>query len=224
MVIYRRDINVWTLYVTRLIVHGNNLWPFLTLNAPKVWHQSMPKKGNLSLVTNYRGISLMSIAAKIYNKMILNRVLPFVEPLLRKNQNGFRCGSSTLSQILCLCRIIDLALVFVDFSKAFDSIDRNKMFEILKLYGIPDKIIAAIKVFYTNTVSTVLSPDGETSPFSRCCAYQLIQFQVTVLNCHLEEVPDTQQSIWQILTWWHHAYQSISSWHTISPAISWAGI
>ena len=40
------------------------------------------------------------------------------------------------------------------------------MFEILKLYGIPDKIIAAIKVLYTNTVSTVLSPDGETSPFS----------------------------------------------------------
>ena len=107
----------------------------------------MPKKGDLSLVTNYRGISLMPIAAKIYNKMILNRVVPFVEPLLRKNQNGFRRGRSTLSQILCLRRIIeecklsnrDLALVFVDFSKAFDSIDRNKMFEILKLYGIPEK-------------------------------------------------------------------------------------
>ena len=151
---------------------------FHTLNAPKIWHQSqiipMPKKGDLSLVTNYRGISLMSIAAKIYNKMILNRLVPHVEPLLRKNQNGFRRGRSTLSQILCLRRIIeecklsnrDLALVFVDFSKAFDSIDRNKIFEILKLYGIPDQIISAIKVLYTNTTSTVLSPDGETSPFS----------------------------------------------------------
>ena len=56
--------------------------------------------------------------------------------------------------------------MFVDFSKAFDSIDRNKMFEILKLYGIPDQIISAIKVLYTNTTSTILSPDGETSPFS----------------------------------------------------------
>ena len=149
-----------------------------TLKAPQIWHQSqiipMPKKGDLSLVTNYRGISLMSIAAKIYNKMILNRLVPFIDPILRKNQNGFRRGRSTLSQILCLRRIIeecklsnrDLALVFVDFSKAFDSVDRNKMFEILKLYGIPDKMISAIKVMYTDTTSTILSPDGETPPFS----------------------------------------------------------
>ena len=146
--------------------------------APKVWHKSqiipLPKKGDLSLVTNYRGISLMAIAAKLYNKMILNRIVPFVEPLLRKNQNGFRRGRSTLSQILCLRRIIeesklsnrDLALVFVDFSKAFDSVDRSKMFDILKLYGIPDKIITAIKVLYTDTSSTILTSDGETPPFS----------------------------------------------------------
>ena len=53
-----------------------------TFKAPKIWHQSqiipMPKKGDLSLVTNYRGISLMSIAAKLYNKMILNRIVPFL--------------------------------------------------------------------------------------------------------------------------------------------------
>jgi len=55
--------------------------------------------------------------------------------------------------------------VFVDFSKAFDSVDRSKMFEILKLYGIPDQIIAAIKVMYTGTSSTVLSTDGETPSF-----------------------------------------------------------
>ena len=60
----------------------------------------------------------------------------------------------TLSQILCLRRLLeesqasnrDLALVFVDFSKAFDSVDREKMFEILKLYGIPNTIISAIRV------------------------------------------------------------------------------
>ena len=70
----------------------------------------MPKKGDLSLVTNYRGIcqyAIMSIAAKIYNKMILNRLVPFIDPILRKNQNGFRRGRSTLSQILCLRRIIE---------------------------------------------------------------------------------------------------------------------
>ena len=116
----------------------------------------------------------MAIAAKLYNKMLLNRLVPFVGPLLRKNQNGFRRGRTTLSQILCLRRLLeeaqasnrDLALVFVDFSKAFDSVDREKMFEILKLYGIPDKIISAIRVLYTDTSSTILTTDGETPPFS----------------------------------------------------------
>ena len=116
----------------------------------------------------------MAIAAKLYNKIILNRLVPFIEPLLRKNQNSLRRGRSTLSQILCLRRIIeesklsnrDLALVFFDFSKAFDSVDRNKLFEILKLHGIPDKIISAIKVLYTDTSSTILTRDGETPAFS----------------------------------------------------------
>ena len=80
-----------------------------------------------------RGILLMPIAAKIYNKFLLNRLIPFVGPILCKNQNGFRRGRSTLSQILFLRRMIEesnlsnlyLALVFVDFSKAFDSVDRS---------------------------------------------------------------------------------------------------
>ena len=109
--------------------------------CPSTWRTSqiipVPKKGDLTLVTNYRGISLLPIAAKIYNKLILNRLLPKVEPLLRKNQNGFRAGRSTLSQILALRRIIEeitnfnkeAVFIFVDFSKAFDSIDRSKMFE-----------------------------------------------------------------------------------------------
>ena len=150
---------------------------FSTLTPPKIWRTSqiipVPKKGDLSLANNYRGISLMSIAAKIYNKLLLNRLIPVVEPILRKNQNGFRRGRSTLSQILCLRRLIeesnmskiDLALVFVDFSKAFDSVDRSKMFEILRLYGIPEGIIAAIKVMYTDNSSTVMTTDGETQAF-----------------------------------------------------------
>ena len=144
--------------------------------CPTSWRTSqiipVPKKGDLTLVTNYRGISLLPIAAKIYNKLILNRLLPKVEPLLRKNQNGFRAGRSTLSQILALRRIIEeitncnkeAVFIFVDFSKAFDSIDRTKMFEILGLYGIPEPIIEAIKVLYTNTSSTIMTPDGETEP------------------------------------------------------------
>ena len=145
--------------------------------CPSVWRCSqiipVPKKGDLSLPTNYRGISLMPIAAKLYNKLILNRLIPFIDPLLRDNQNGFSSGRTTISQILCLRRLLeeselcklDLSLVFVDFSKAFDSVDRSKMFEILELYGIPQKIISAIKVLYTNSHSKIITSDGETKPF-----------------------------------------------------------
>ena len=52
----------------------------------------MPKKGDLSLPSNYRGISLTSFAAKIYNKLILNRLIPFVGPIIKlysgQNANG----------------------------------------------------------------------------------------------------------------------------------------
>ena len=49
-----------------------------------------PKKGDLGLASNYRGITLTSIAAKIYNSMLLNQIQPEGDKVLRKNQNGFR--------------------------------------------------------------------------------------------------------------------------------------
>jgi len=133
----------------------------------------VPKKGDLTSASNYRGITLMPIAAKIYNKMILNRIVPILDPLLRKNQNGFRKGRSTLSQILSIRRILEemrklnkeVTICFVDFKKAFDSISRELMFDILKLYGIPDKIVLAIRALYTSTKAKVVSPDGDTDLF-----------------------------------------------------------
>ena len=57
---------------------------FTQFSCPSVWPKSQifpfPKKGDLSLATNYRGISLLSIAAKIYNKLILNRLVPKIDP------------------------------------------------------------------------------------------------------------------------------------------------
>ena len=114
---------------------------FLTFGskAKQYKHLQTPKKRGPSLVNNYRGIFLMSISAKIYNKLLLNHLIPHVEPLLRNNQNGFRKGRSTLSQAFSIRRIIeesnqcnvDLALIFVDFSKAFNSVCRIKMLKFL---------------------------------------------------------------------------------------------
>ena len=56
-----------------------------------------PKKGDLGLAKNYRGITLTSIAAKIYNALQRNHIEPKIDNILRKNQNGFRRNRSTTS-------------------------------------------------------------------------------------------------------------------------------
>ena len=66
-----------------------------------------PKKGDLGLAKNYRGITLTSIAAKIYNALLRNRREPKIDFILRKKQNGFRRNRSTTSQILTIRRILE---------------------------------------------------------------------------------------------------------------------
>ena len=134
----------------------------------------IPKSGDLTKTDNYRGISLSSVVAKVYNRMILNRIRPILDPLLRINQNGFREKRTTTTQVLALRRIIEgvkrkhlpAVMTFIDFKKAFDTIHRGKLMQILRAYGIPARIVQSISNVYANTSAKVLSPDGETKIFS----------------------------------------------------------
>ena len=143
-----------------------DLWSFMNIIP-------VPKSGDLSNTNNYRGISLICIVAKIYNRMILNRIRSVIDLKLRINQNGFRPGRSTVAQILTLRRIIEgvkanhlpAIITFIDFKKAFDSIHRAKMMRILKAYGIPPNLLRAIEAMYSNTKARVTTPDGETEQF-----------------------------------------------------------
>ena len=93
--------------------------------------------------------------------------------ILSKNQNGFRRNRSTTSQILTIRRILEgvrekhiqAKLLFVGFTKAFDSIHRGKMEQILQAYGLPKETVAAITILYRNTKVKVRSPDGDTEYF-----------------------------------------------------------
>ena len=128
-----------------------------------------PKKGDLGLAKNYRSITLTSIAAKIYNALTLASIEPKTDNILRKNQNGFRRNRSTTLQILTIRRILEgvraknllATILFVDFTKAFDSIHRGKIEQILRAYGPPKEIVAAITTLYRNTKVKVRSPDGD---------------------------------------------------------------
>ena len=88
-----------------------------------------PKKGDLSIAKNYRGITLTAISAKIYNLLLLNRIRPEVGLglTLTLTLNGFRSNRSTSGQILTIRRMLEgvhaknlpATLLFIDFSKAY---------------------------------------------------------------------------------------------------------
>ena len=132
-----------------------------------------PKKGDLGLAKNYQSITLTSIVAKIYNALLRDRIEPKIDKILRKNQNGFRRKRSTTSQILTIRRIfegvraknLEATILYVDFTKAFDSIHWGKMEQILLAYGLPEESIAVIMMLYRNTQIKFRSPDGDTDYF-----------------------------------------------------------
>ena len=96
-----------------------------------------------------------------------------MDNILRKNQNSFRRNRSTTSEILTIRGILEgvmaknlqATILFVDFTKAFDSIHRGKMEQILLAYGLPKENVATIMILYRNTKVKVRSPDGDTNYF-----------------------------------------------------------
>ena len=106
----------------------------------------IPKKGNLSLCGNYRGIMLLSVPGKVLNGVILQRLKAAVDAELRDNQAGFRPNRSCADQIATLRIILEqsqefrspLYAGFLDFEKAFDSLDREVLWQLMRHYAIPE--------------------------------------------------------------------------------------
>ncbi len=113
----------------------------------------LPKKGDISLLTNWRGISLMPHMSKLFNRILLNRLLPHIDPQLNWGQNGFRPERNTAGHIMCVTALCDIARsrkgfplhgTYVDFSKAFDSITWKAIELALRRWNVPDCLIACI--------------------------------------------------------------------------------
>ena len=68
----------------------------------------IPKSGNLEEVGNYRGNALSAVIVKIINNMLLNRIQPYIDPLLIPNKNEFRSGRSTIAHIIALRILIEV--------------------------------------------------------------------------------------------------------------------
>ena len=144
-------------------------------NVPKDWRKDfivkLPKKGDLSNCQNWRGIQLLSLPSKSLTRIILERIKTAGDEKLREEQAGFRTGRSCADQITTLRIIVEQSLEcqsplyinFIDFKKAFDMIDRTTIWNVMKHYGLPQKIINIIRSLYEATVCQVIH-DSELSP------------------------------------------------------------
>ena len=136
----------------------NQIWT--TEEIPAEWKKGLlvklPKHGDLSQCGKWRGITLLSIPSKVLTKIILERMKDALDQTLRDEQAGFRKERSCTDQIATLRVIVEqtiewqtpLYICFVDFEKAFDSIDRQTIWNILLHYGVPIKMIHIIKTLF----------------------------------------------------------------------------
>ena len=145
---------------------------------PTEWKKGIitivPKAGDLSVCSNNRGITLLSVALKILNRILISRITPGLEQILRDNQAGFRHGRSCCEQIFVVRQLFErckefsnhpIFACFVDYKAAFDSVDRTILWEALALYGIPDRYINLIKEGYDGFTAQVNVGGTLTDPF-----------------------------------------------------------
>ena len=138
------------------------------INNNKIdWKRSVfipiPKKGNPKECSNYHTIVLISHASKIILKILQARLQQYVNHELPDVQAGFRKGRGTRDQIANIHWIIKKArefqrniyFCFIDYAKAFDCVDLNKLWKILKEMGISDHLTCLLRNMYAGQEATV---------------------------------------------------------------------
>ena len=111
----------------------------------------IPKKGNAKECSNYHTIALISHASKVMLKILQAKLQQYMNHEIPDVQAGFRKGKGTRDQIASIGWIIEKArefkkniyFCFIDYAKAFDCVDHNKLWKILKEMGIPDHMTAS---------------------------------------------------------------------------------
>ena len=130
-----------------------------TQQWPPGWKKSVfipiPKKGNAEECLNYHTIALISHGSKVMLKILQARLQWYMNRELPDVQTGFSKGRGTRDQITNICWIIEktrkfqknIYFCFIDYAKAFDCVDHNKLWKIKEM-GIPDHLICLLRNLY----------------------------------------------------------------------------
>ena len=120
-------------------------------------------KGDTKEWNNYRGVTLLSIQGKVLAWILLSRIRQQLLDHQRPGQSGFTPKRSTVDRILALRILTErmrdfqrgLLAAYIDFRKAFDSVNRGVLWRILDLRGIPSQLVRLISGLYSSTESAV---------------------------------------------------------------------
>ncbi|KAL5250782.1 hypothetical protein ACHWQZ_G016501 [Mnemiopsis leidyi] len=138
-----------------------------TGTLPEVWKSAsvvaLFKKGTKSDPLNYGPVSLTCILCKVYEKLVREHLLDFLEGRISKHQHGFVKGKSCLSNLLetfdnilnLLDEGVPVDLLFFDFSKAFDTVPHFRLLSKLEGFGIKGIVLEIIKDFLTERTMRV---------------------------------------------------------------------
>ena len=136
-----------------------------TQQWPQDWKRSVfipiAKKGNAKERSHYRKIALISHASKVMLQILQAKLQQYVNHELSDVQAGFRKGRGTRGQIANIRWIIEKArelqkniyCCFIDYAKAFDCVDHNKLWKILQEMGIPDHLTCLLRNLYAGSGS-----------------------------------------------------------------------
>ena len=110
---------------------------------------------------------LISHASKVILKILQARLQQYLNQELPDIQAGFRKGRGTRHQIANICWIIEkerefwknIYFCFMDYARAFDCVDHNNLWKILKEMGIPDHLTCLLRNLYADKEAT--EPDTE---------------------------------------------------------------
>lgn len=140
------------------LLHEIILHYWISEETPQDWIDatliSLYKSGPRDQCGNFRGISLLSVVGKVLARILLDRLVKYVAPLsLPESQCGFRANRGTADMIFtarqlqekCTEHRLDLYHCFVDLSKAFDTVNRPALWQILRKKGCPDKFVRLIQ-------------------------------------------------------------------------------
>ena len=141
------------------------------------WKRSVfipiPKKGHAKECSNYRTIALISHVSKVMLKILQARFQQYVNRELPDVQGRFRKGRRTRNQIANICQIIEKArefqkniyFSFIDYARAFECVDHNKLWKTLQEMGIPDHLTCLLRNLYAGQEATVRTGHGTTQEF-----------------------------------------------------------